>query len=414
MQLTQGQRVSHVADYPSSPSRPAPLRVGRTSDGIEDLLASHTDVTVPHNHGVDSQSLWQRRKSSKSTDRAVKDAIDAFQLDLLDAYEDEQDQITDLPSPPASASALPPRTSSLDHTSPLAPRRALSLEHTSTSQRPPHVPRSSSSRQNRPQPIRILEPSVLEDQAPQIQSARLPPTPSLVDADHSQGTFQKRHRRHMTISESKKTARSTIIVSGPSGTFVEHDLPPMPGLSPSTSIATSALSPVPGTPASAVAIPNEDKIRRELEMMTLQDGADTLLTHRYGGRVDSDLIMKLDRQADPDHDPTSPEYRSVRRRPERHPSDSEDRQNARRRKSIVEYFGRRSPVDKLLDYYLDDSKPAETHKPSEPVVESTSQAPQIKRKQSLARRMTMTLRGSPKDKAPELPPLPPSIPAGMI
>lgn len=405
MQLTEAQRVSHATN-PESPSQCQPLHVNSTSDGIEDLLERHTETTRLEQH-AEPHTLWQRRKSARSTEGVPLDAVDAFHLELLEAYEDDQDQQDLLPSPPLSA--LPPRMSSLARR-PL-PQRTLSLEHQTTSQSTDHRPPAPilGTRQSRPQPIVIPELGSVETQEPQVQSARLAPTPSFLETDPSEGTFRKRHRRRMTISESKRAARGTIIVSHPSGVLREHDLHSVPGLSPSTSIATSALSPVPATPPSAVAARSEDQIRRELEMLTLQDGADPLITHRYGGRVDSELVMKLERQAEGDHDPASIDYRAGRLRPERTPPDNSF---ARRRKSIVEYFGRRSPVDKLLDLYLDDDdgvpeKPAKAEKAAESPPEKTP----MKRRQSLARRMTLTFRGSPKD---DMPPLPPQIPAGMI
>jgi hypothetical protein len=400
-QLIIEQRVSDAVHRTDSYYRPAPLSFGNTSEGIEDLL-QHTRES--------SQPLWQRRKSSRSTEAAVGDVLGAFNLDLLSSYEEEQDEITQLPSP--SPSTLPPRISSLSNPSP--PQRSLSLEQGLTGQR--LAGRRTNPRSARPEPIRIPNADSVEEHAPHIQSARLAPTPPLAEHDAASAPFKKSHRRHMTISESKKAARSTVFISDLSGKFREHDLPPMPGLSPSLSMTTSSLSPIPGTPASATAPRSEDQIRRELESLTLQDGADSLLTHRYGGRVDADLVMKLEKQADGDHDPTSPVYRSARSRSERDPSDAGAQSHARRRKSIVEYFGRRSPVDKLLDYYLDDHKETDDPRKAEETTVSHPETPPVKRKQSLSRRMTLTFRGSPKDKSEAPPPLPPPppIPAGMI
>lgn len=400
MPLTTEQRVSRAPLAESPPLLPQ-LHGSRTSDLLVDLRERHAEPArenvEPHVPGY--------RTSARSTESLPANTVDAFNFDLLEAWEDEQDHAQDLPSP--SASVLPPRVSSLATSPPPGP--AQSPEHTcSTDPEPPL--RHRSFRQARPHPIKLPELESVWTELPQVQSARLLPTPSFLETDPSQGTFKKKHRRHMTVSESKRAARSTIIVSHPSGMFKEHDLPPIPGLSPSTSIATSALSPVPGTPASATALPSEDQIRRELEMLALQDGADPLLTHRYGGRVDSELVMKLEKQDEADHDFEPRNSRAERPRPVRSSSDAEDRIPARRRRTIVEYLGRRSPVDKLLDLYLDEEKLPEK------LVEASSEAQPVKRKQSLARRMTLTLRGSPRDKRPEIPPLPlpPQVPAGMI
>lgn len=403
MPLTTEQRVSR-ATLPESPPPPAQLQVSESSDVLPDLLERHAETA---GENVEPQALWQRR-SARTTESVTANTIDAFNLDLLEAYEDDQDQADGLPS--SAASALPPRISSLAHSPPARPTSNTEPRRRWQSIEPEAPPPRKSFRQVRPQDITVPELTAVRNEVPQVQSARLLPTPSFLETDPAQGTFKKRHRRHMTVSESKRAARSTIIVSHPSGVFMEHDIPPIPGLSPSTSIATSALSPVPGTPASASALPSEDQIRRELEMLTLQDGADPLLTHRYGGRVDSELVMKLERQTEADHDPAPPDHRTERIRSVRNSPDTADRSQVRRRKTIVEYFGRRSPVDRLLDLYLDDDKSVD--KPAE----IPSETPSVKRKQSLARRMTLTFRGSPKEKPPEMPPLPlpPQVPAGMI
>jgi len=355
---------------------------------------------------VEPQTLPQR--SSARSSEHHSSTVDAFNLDLLDAYDDEAEEHNDQ-SP--AATILPPRTSSLFQSPPLRSRLSVKSQfRTDTTDQQP-LPVRKPSRQHRPHPIIVPILETVTDDPPQVQSARLPSAPSFLDTDPLQPPFRKRHRRHMTISESKRAARNTVIVSHPSGMSREHDLPPIPDLSPSSSIATSALSPVPGTPALIYTPPSEDRIRRELEMLTLQDGADPLLTHRYGGRIDSNFVMQLERQTDADIDPTSPYYRPYRLRPERTQSDVEYRSQLRRRKSFVEYFGRRSPVDKLLDLYLDDDRTPEGPKVPD-IINDSPEKQQPKRKQ-IARRMTMTFRSSPKGRTPEVPPLPPQLPAGM-
>jgi hypothetical protein len=265
---------------------------------------------------------------------------------------------------------------------------------------------------------------------PQIQSARLPPTPGLMDAEADEPAFRKKHRRHMTISESKKAARNTILVSHPGGFLGEHELPPIPGLSPSTSIATPLPTPMPSTPSS-LTLPNEDRIRRELEMMTLRDGADPLLSHRYGGSVDADIVTMLSGQVrtDTEESLTLQHKTSARRARRDHAGpEAHVKGHSRRHKSIVDYFHRQSDLDKLLDLYLDDDRTvAKPHVPEKEKREKSPEAahhektashekrashekpghekPSHKRRPSLARRVTMSLRRS-KDKHEIAPPLP--------
>lgn len=135
-------------------------------------------------------------------------------------------------------------------------------------------------------------------------------------------------------------------------------------------------------------------------MMTLQDGAEPLVNHRYGGRANSDLIQELENEIESAMSRPSQKRQSSRRAV----TDVEefsfpDRTQLRRRKSIIEYF-RKSPVDRLLDLYLGEDPPHSEKKPPD-----KDRPADVKRRASLARRVTKSLRHS-KEKVPVVPPIP--------
>lgn len=391
------QRAPHGTSGFGSPERQAPVNHARASEVLADLIEHNNELLMTMNVQT-PQTLWKRRRSTKGQRNAIS-PVEGFSLDLLDEYRDEKE-----PCISPAMSERPPRTTSLVH-SPVN-SRSLSLDTNLDQQANRIVSRPHKGlRHARPKPFRASDQEVIPDHTPQSQSARTSPTsPSLVSSPADAAQSHKKHRRHMTISESKRAARNTIIVSHPSGMMREHDLPPLPGLSPSNSTTTSALSPAPGTPMSIFA-PTEDQIRRELEILTLQDGADPLLSHRYGGKAEADLVMDFDVEPEDFPEPNQRRRSPLAKRDENATQD--DRSQLRRRKSFVEYFHRRSAVDKLLDLYLDDDRtPVEKKPPDKP---PAVEKPSLKRKQSFAKRMTMSLRTN-RAKSPEVPPVPPLMP----
>ncbi|KPI44955.1 uncharacterized protein AB675_2494 [Cyphellophora attinorum] len=362
------RRISHAAGVPDSPVRHRTSRPNRTSDIIPDL--SNYTSWLAIDSAVPGPRLWERRKSSKSVDGDPVPPIEAFNLDLVEAYEEAEDEA--YPLSPAM-SDRPPRSSSLAQN--VSSNRSLSLDQDFS--RGPAV------------------------------AVRRPQKGTFLNQDPSRQTYQKKHRRHMTISETKKANRNTVIVSHPTTGLTEHDLPPLPGLSPSNSTTTSVPSLTPTTPISVFA-PTEDQIRRELEMMSLSGGAEPLIHHRYGGRTNSDLIRELENEVES----AVPRHTHKRQSSRAEPDATEDphspeQAQLRRRKSIIEYF-RKSPVDRLLDLYLDDDPSQADKKPPD-----KQHAFGHKRRPSLARRVTMSLRHS-KEKMPEVPPLPTGLPLAGV
>jgi hypothetical protein len=377
---------------PDSPVKHRTSRHARTSDIIPDLANYTSWLAI--DSAVPAPRLWERRKSSKSVDGDQLPPIEAFNLDLVEAYEQAEDEA--MPLSPAM-SDRPPRSSSLAQN--VSSNRSLSLDQ--DFRRGPTAPirrpqKGSGAWMDRPHPLRAPTREQLVEMSP--WPALTEPL-AFLSQDPSRQTFQKKHRRHMTISESKKANRNTVIVSHPTTGLMEHDLPPLPGLSPSNSTTTSVPSLTPTTPISAFA-PTEDQIRRELEMMSLSDGAEPLVQHRYGGRTNSDLIRELENEVEI----ALPRHTHKRQSSRVEPDTTEDPPSPeqiqlRRRKSIIEYF-RKSPVDRLLDLYLDDDPSYTDRKPPD-----KQYANGHKRRPSLARRVTMSLRHS-KEKMPEVPPLP--------
>ena len=379
---------------------PQMSRPRKSSDVMPDLRPR-----ISQTEGIPSyaQTLWERRVSTKTADVVAAPVVDSFNFDFVQAYEEESEEVSCV-SP--THSDRPPRTSSL--ASGGTGNRSLSLDtdfHRGVNA-PVRRPQKGSAWMNRPHPLRAPDLDVIVDLSPvpQPRDRPLPPAPLLASSPPSQANLQKRHRRHMTISESKRNARNTIFVAHPTG-LREHDLPPLPGLpglSPSNSTTASVPSLTPNTPMSLWS-PTEDQIRRELEMMTLHDGADPLLNNRYGGQTDPTWIKELEHEVELPPPLALPKRRSPQA-PMTAPDQFEtpERGQLRRRKSIIEYF-RKSPVDRLLDMYLDDDASQAEKKP--PDKSQIPDKPGHKRKTSLGRRMTLSFRTS-KDKVPEMPPLP--------
>ncbi|KAK5217683.1 hypothetical protein LTR72_009346 [Exophiala xenobiotica] len=141
-------------------------------------------------------------------------------------------------------------------------------------------------------------------------------------------------------SGSDQTASSARFQSG---------LSPVPTLLHAGSAAT--LSP-PRTPMS-ICSPHEDQLRRELKSFALQEGAETLAL-RYKKRkppilsfADSDDEHPW-QYANLDHDLAKAAGTPA--------SESTSRPQMRRRRSILSIFQRRSPVEKLIDMYLDEDQ----------------------------------------------------------
>jgi hypothetical protein len=415
------QRFSHTE--PPPPPRHRSLSYTKSFDEVFPDLNKGGQHRFSYESGGEGAHLsWRRRKSAaRSRNLSYASSIDQLISETPATVSDGYERGTSR----WHGSALPPRTSSLSQrrgrrvvsTDEPPPLPAMPDSAAHFQQYEPPAP-SRPARNPRPVPIVVPPTSSIPAIEPQIQSARLPPTPSLMEAESEEPAFRKKHRRHMTISESKKAARNTILMSHPGGFLGEHELPPIPGLSPSTSIATPLPTPMPSTPSS-LTLPNEDRIRRELEMMTLRDGADPLLSHRYGGSVDADIVHMLSGQIRNDNYDSLPLQHKIsdpKTRREYTGPEASVKGHSRRHKSIVDYFHhRQSDLDKLLDLYLDDDrsveKPGRTEK-REKSPEAAHQGKRAsheksshKRRPSLARRVTMSLRGS-RDKHEIAPPLP--------
>jgi hypothetical protein len=162
-------------------------------------------------------------------------------------------------------------------------------------------------------------------------------------------------RRRMTTSDGRPSIRNGGFWSDHTvGLFNQDDVPPVPALSQSNSNATLKSSP-PLTPLT-IGDPREDQLRRELETLSIQDGAEAL-EHRYKKRrppmlnlLDSDDERE---ESTPIATPSEPDHSNSL-----HDEDDEDtrslRPRPRRRKSIFSLFQRKSPVEKLIDMYFDD------------------------------------------------------------
>lgn len=293
------------------------------------------------------------------------------------AYDD------DYPPPPAVPQPLPLRTTSLPR--PSLPRASsdYSYQHESRQLK----------RRKTPEPIVVTN----TQQPPQeVQSARLPSRDfDLQPQDWFENDQQmtKVHRRHVTISEGRGLSRNFILLHSPTGGFSECP-PPLPALSPSNSITTPRFPEMPSTPLS-LNPPNEDQIRREIELFTLHDGAESLIRNQYKTRAPPSLMLNSDDEEDEfGGRPNVISNKSVKDDDQR--SIASVTPSVKRRKSIFAIFQRKSELDKLLDLYLSDPEP-EISQP-------------VKPKPSLARRMTMSRRKKLPD-VPDVPPLPQILPS---
>jgi hypothetical protein len=103
----------------------------------------------------------------------------------------------------------------------------------------------------------------------------------------------------------------------------------------------------------SICSPHEDQLRRELESFALQEGAETLAL-RYKKRKPPILSFADSDDGHPwqyanlNHDLAKAAGAPV--------SESTSRPLMRRRRSILSIFQRRSPVEKLIDMYLDEDQ----------------------------------------------------------
>ncbi|OCT48645.1 hypothetical protein CLCR_04744 [Cladophialophora carrionii] len=199
-------------------------------------------------------------------------------------------------------------------------------------------------------------------------------------------------RRRMTTSDGRPSIRNGGFWSNPGvGVFDQGDVPPVPALSQSTSNATLKSSP-PLTPLT-IGGPREDQLRRELETLSIQDGAEAL-EHRYKKRRPP-MLNLLDsddegNESTPMPTPLRPDHPGSLHEGEEEEDDERSlRPRPRRRKSIFSIFQRKSPVEKLIDMYFDD----------EP-----------EKKPIPKRRSTWSRKGSPvQEKMPMSPAIPPQF-----
>ncbi|ETI26470.1 hypothetical protein G647_03247 [Cladophialophora carrionii CBS 160.54] len=244
------------------------------------------------------------------------------------------------------------------------------------------LPRSSSKRvmSNESLPPRSSSKRAISDEVVQEQESTAPrPTP----------------RRRTTTSDGRPSIRNGGFWSNPGvGVFDQGDVPPVPALSQSTSNATLTSSP-PLTPLT-IGGPREDQLRRELETLSIQDGAE-VLEHRYKKRRPPmlNLLDSDDEGNESTPMPTSlrPDHSGSLHEGEEEEEDDERglRPRPRRRKSIFSIFQRKSPVEKLIDMYFDD----------EP-----------EKKPIPKRRSTWSRKGSPvQEKMPMSPAIPPQFQA---
>ena len=287
--------------------------------------------------------------------------------------------------------ALPLRSTSLPKNADVAAKGSVDAEVTNESvvapSRNPKIARLV-----RPPPIFVPANEVPQE----IQSAGLPDrtaTPGVFLRSLSDDGFRlKSHRRHVTISEGRDAARKTLLLSTPLGQFVE-DVPPLPGLSPSNS-TTEAMWTPPPTPPLVQDQVHEDRIRREMELFTLQEGADPLVGNKYRHRQPPQWQL----HSDDEIGKQPPGNVEVQRQAKR-PTDDDQKSVVStksikwigRRKSIISKFQRSNEVDLLLDLYFDDT--------------ISTKKNELARRPSLAKRMTRSFR-KPAHDAPELPPLP--------
>lgn len=209
---------------------------------------------------------------------------------------------------------------------------------------------------------------------PQVQSALLPPRTSsrfspIVERLHgmSQSPLPDEssyfHRR-MTISGDQQSSQIGEHQST-TGSFVEIYSPPLPSLaSPASDVTWTSSPPPPATPLT-LCPPNEDQLRRELEFLAMYDGVETLEQRYKQRRPPKILLPEVD---DDDDDAISMMEDEATVTKSQYPPRTDSRVRSkvdvksengqlRRKKSILTFFQRKSPVDELIEMYMDDPEP---------------------------------------------------------
>ncbi len=194
-----------------------------------------------------------------------------------------------------------------------------------------------------------------------MMTSTLPPRTSSKSSSAGQvrisreGVPSKTTRRRTSATaeiSSERAGRSGSDQTASSSRF-QGGLSPVPTLSHAGSAAT--LSP-PQTPMS-ICSPHEDQLRRELESFALQEGAETLVL-RYKKRKPPILSFADSDEGDDNDDEhpwqyTNLDYTLAKAAGAAEPK-STSRPQLRRQRSILSIFQRRSPVEKLIDMYLDE------------------------------------------------------------
>jgi hypothetical protein len=344
-------------------------------------LYFNTSESSGYRRDLHGEPDLRRQRSFSAKEAAEVAAATRFRLELErreqqhNEYEDEYSEM------PTSGHILPLRSTSLAYTAAVTQRISDPFDNPE----PLHLRRRKT-----PEPIVV---STFEQPPEETQSAPLPfvesPKPKNDRGNGGQSSV-KSHRRHVTISEG--ASRNMILLHSPSGTYSECP-PPLPTLSPSFSTASGAFPDMPSTPLS-LNPPNEDRLRRELELFTLDDGGMSLHSHRYRHQP----VPKIDFEVDQDYEQ---EFHNDRNPSSRKWQQDDDARSIvsvtpsmKKRKSIFAMFQRKSEVDKLLDLYLTDDVPEEVQP--------------AKSKPSLARRMTRSRRKKVPD-VPAVPPVPPIV-----
>lgn len=159
-------------------------------------------------------------------------------------------------------------------------------------------------------------------------------------------------RRRMTTTEGRPSIRNGGFWSDQSaGLLPRDDIPAVPVLSQSNSNATLKSSP-PLTPLT-MGDPREDQVRRELETMSIHAGAEALGS-RYKNRRPPMLNLLASDDEEDDLEPVPKSAGLPQSTLLDVNDDQSGRPRSRRRKSVFSIFQRRSPVEKLIDMYLDD------------------------------------------------------------
>lgn len=197
-------------------------------------------------------------------------------------------------------------------------------------------------------------------------------------------------QRRMT-AENRQSVRHGGFWSAPSLLLLDQEpVPPLPAVPQSGSVAIISSSP-PLAPLSLCS-PREDQIRRELESFALHEGPE-ILELKYKKRRPPKLdLVDFDGEI-----LEAEEERGSRQEPgmKEQITDELGRPRPRRSKSILSIFQRKSPLEKVIDLYLDDQ-------------------PEEKPPRPLSRWTTMSRKGSPTSasmpKSPRVPPMPANSP----